>query len=45
MTDSNSDDEEPTTWEDPRETATIHGEKKAIDEATRRKAERRREGL
>jgi|GEM_PF-3297211 len=42
MTDSNSDDK--TTWKEPRETATIHGEKKPIDEATRRQAERRREG-
>ena len=45
MTDQNTDSDEPTTWEEPRENATIRGEKRSISEARRREIERRREGL
>jgi len=42
---TSTDDEEPTTWTDERDQATISGEKRPIPEGTRREAERRREGL
>jgi len=42
MTDSKT--EEPTTWEEPREQAEIHGEKRTIPDQQRQEIERRREG-
>ncbi|WP_353634601.1 hypothetical protein ABSL23_02280 [Halobacterium sp. NMX12-1] len=39
------DTDDATTWKEQRVQATISGEKKPIDESTKRQAERRREGL
>ena len=44
MSDQNTDSDEPTTWDESREQADIHGEKQTIPEQQRREIDRRREG-
>jgi len=44
MSESTSSGDEPTTWEESREQAAIHGEKRTIPDQQRREIDRRREG-
>jgi len=43
MSDQNTDSDEPTTWEEPREQAHIKGMKRTIPDQQRREIDRRRE--